>query len=108
MMQANQTAVPVSQTQDKELVQVQQNINKVLRNLNNQIVQLQTNVNQLMILGEIKFSNLTLGEFQHLAGDDWIQANGQSAVGTLYSSTYGFNVVPNISLAGTNAFIKVN
>jgi len=46
-MVANQTQIPVIQTNSAELTQVQQNINKVLRNLFNQIsqIQAQTGIN---------------------------------------------------------------
>lgn len=107
-MSGNQTQIPVIQTPDANQTQVQQNANKVLRNLNNQIISLNTLVNQMEIIGEIKFSPLTLSQFQAVAGVDWIEANGQSSVGTKYASLYGFKTVPTISVTGTNAYIKVN
>lgn len=88
--------------------QLQQNANKVLRNIYGQLVPIQDFVTQNTIIGEIKFSPLTLAQFQAVAGDTWIAANGQSSVGTKYASQYGQNTVPNISVTGTNAFIKVN
>lgn len=105
---ANQTQIPVIQTPDANQTQLQQNTNKVLRNLNNQIVDIQTFVNQNNIIGEIKLSHVSLSDWQAVAGTDWIAANGQSCVGTKYASQYGFNTVPNISITGTNAYIKVN
>lgn len=105
---ANQTAIPIIQVSEKDLVQIQQNINKVLRNLNNQIVDLQTQVSQLGVLGEIRFSALTLAQWQAETSTDWILANGQSSVGTIYANRYSLNTVPNISVSGTNAYIKVN
>ena len=105
---ANQVQIPVIQTEDKDLTQVQQNTNKVLRNLNDQIVLLQDAMSLLTIIGEIKFAPLTLEQFQEVAGPTWIAANGQSSVGTTYALKFGVNTVPTISLAGTNAYIKVN
>lgn len=107
-MSANQTQIPVIQTPDGNLTQIQQNSNKVLRNLNNQITNIQTDLNELLIIGEIKFSPLSLVQFQAQAGNDWILANGQSAVGTQYAVMFKVTTVPNISVSGTNAFIKVN
>jgi hypothetical protein len=104
----NQVQVPVIQSQDPTMTQVQQNANKVFRNINNQVVDLQNQVSQMEIIGEIKFSPISLAQFQAIAGDTWILANGQSSVGTKYASLYGFNTVPTITVAGTNAFIKVN
>lgn len=105
---ANQTNIPIFQTNNGALNLVQQNINKVFKNIYNQIVSNQETLNQMTILGEIKFSPLTLVQFQDQAGTNWIEANGQSSVGTLYAQTYKLNTVPNISVSGTNAFIKVN
>jgi hypothetical protein len=105
---ANQTQIPSIQTPDNSLNQVQQNINKVFRNLNNQLINLSGEVNDLMIIGEVKFAPLTLLQFQAQAGSDWIIANGQSAVGTQYALMFKVNVVPNISVSGLTAFIKVN
>jgi len=105
---SNQVQIPYLQTPDNSLNQVQQNINKVLRNLNNQIVSINDSVEQLEIIGEIKLANLTLSQFQSTAGTNWILANGQSSVGTAYAQLTGNQTVPNISVSGTTAFIKVN
>jgi len=107
-MSANQVNIPYLQTQDSGLNQVQQNINKVLNNQDNKIIDLQASVNEMIILGEVKFSPITLEEFQAVAGTTWILANGQTCVGTDYSQEFSQNTVPNISVSGTNAFIKVN
>lgn len=104
----NQTQIPIIQTPDGNTTQIQQNSNKVLRNLNNQITSLQLDVNEMILIGEIKFANLTLSQFQKTAGTDWILANGQSSVGTQYALLTGNKVVPNISVTGTTAFIRVN
>lgn len=104
----NQVQVPVIQNIDSSTTQIQQNANKVLRNLNNQINTLQTQVSQMEILGEVKLANLTLAQFQNIAGKDWVLADGSSCVDTDYSRLTGNNTVPNISVTGTTAFIKVN
>lgn len=104
----NQVQVPIIQTSDANLTQIQQNANKVLRNLTGQITSLQTSVSQMTIVGEIKLAGLTLTQFQGIAGMDWVLANGQSSVGTAYETLTGNKVVPNISVSGSTAFIKVN
>ena len=108
MIQSTQSQIPVIQTADPYLVQTQININKILRSLNSQISSLQEFVGETTIIGEIKFANLTLAEFQSVAGDYWILANGQTCVGTSYSGLTKNNTVPNISVTGTTAFIRVN
>lgn len=107
-MSGNQRQIPVIQTPDSNITQIQQNSNKVLRNLSNQVDSLNTSVDQLTILGEIKLASLTLAQFQSVAGTDWIAANGQSSVGTAYANLTKNLVVPNITVTGANAFIKVN
>lgn len=105
---SNQVQIPAVQTPNDSLNQVQQNINKVLRNLSGQISTLTSSVDEMEIIGEIKFASITLAQFQAQAGTGWIAANGQSAVGTQYAVLFKTNNVPNISLTGANAFIKVN
>jgi len=104
----NQVQVPVIQTPDQNVTLLQQNSNKVLRNLNNQINDLQVLVNETEIIGEIKIASLTLAQFQSVAGTGWILANGQSSVGTQYAKLTGNNTVPTITVAGATTFIKVN
>src|SRR5258706_4178591 len=105
---SNQIQIPLIHCKDGNLTQTQTNTNKVVSNLNNQIVALQNSVNQLTILGEIKLSPLTLAQVQNEAGNTLILANGQSVVDTEYAKLTGINVDPNITISGTNAFIKVN
>lgn len=107
-MAANQVQIPVIQIQDASLTQVQQNVNKVLRNINNQVVMQQSLLDQTNIVGEIKIANLTLAEFQSVASADWVLCDGASCVGTKYSLLTGNNVVPTLSLGSVNNFIKVN
>lgn len=104
----NQTQLPLIQTDDATVTQLQQNANKVLRNLNNQIVDLETFMDQMTIVGEIKIANLTTAQFQSVAGTNWILSNGQSSVGTAYSLLTGNNTVPNLTVGGINTFIRVN
>lgn len=105
---ANQVQISSITTEDDALNQVQQNINKVLRNLNNQIVSIQTFVSQSDILGEIKIANLTQPMFQGIAGNNWLLCNGQDCVDTDYSRLTGLNVVPTLTVGGFNTFIRVN
>ncbi|SRR6266403_2023100 len=108
MTQSNQVQIPAIQTSNDALNQVQQNINKVLRNLNGQIQTLTLDMDNLTIIGEVKFASLTLPQFQSQAGNNWILANGQSSVGTQYAILFKTNVVPNVSVSGITAFIRVN
>lgn len=107
-MAGNQVQIPVIQSKDGDVTQLQQNTNKVLRNINNQITSVQASINEMTILGEIKLASLSLTQFQIIAGTNWIAANGQSSVGTAYQALTLNQTVPNISVTGTNAFIKVN
>jgi len=106
-MSANQVQIPVIQTGD-HLTQIQQNVNKVLNNLNAQVVTLQTTVNALQGIGDIGFASLTLAQYQSVHGKGWVLANGQSSVGTAYEALTLNKTVPNITLTGATAFIKVN
>lgn len=105
---ANQVQVPVIQTSVNSLTQVQQNTNKVLRNINNQVVSIQNSLDTIQGLGDVIFSPLTLIQFQSIHSTDWIVANGQSAVGTAYETLTMNKTVPTITLSGATAYIKVN
>jgi len=105
---ANQRQIPVIQHPDSTVVQLQQNTNKVFRNVSNQVTEAQTSINEMTIIGEIKLASLTLSQFQSVAGTNWIAANGQSSVGSKYASLTGNNTVPTISVSGANAYIRVN
>lgn len=107
-MAANQTKIPVMQTPLGPVNLIQQNVNKVFKNLNNQITTATTDINQMTILGEVKLAALTLSQFQTIAGTNWILANGQSSVGTAYETLTGNKTVPTVTVTGTTSFIKVN
>lgn len=107
-MAANQRQIPVIQTENGTVTQLQQNSNKVLRNLSNNIDSIQTAIDEMTIVGEIKIANLSESQFQNIAGTNWLLANGQSCVDTNYSRLTGNKVVPTTSLTGINAFIRVN
>ena len=104
---SNQVQIPLVQTQDNNLNQIQQNVNKVLRNIYNQLTDVQIMTMQMEIVGEIKYANLTLDQFQDAAGSDWVLCDGGSCIGTSYALLTGNNTVPNIA-GPPNAFIKVN
>lgn len=107
-MQANQVQIPVIQSQNMDIVQLQQNANKVLRNINNQVGYVQTAINEMTIIGEVKIANLTVDQFQAITGNNWLLCNGQSCVNTAYSKLTGNNTVPTLSLGSVNNFIRVN
>lgn len=108
-MDANQTQIPVIQTKDANLTQIQQNTNKVFRNINNKLVEVEVSVSTSKIIGEIKIFNLTVAQLQDVSvAGDWLLCNGQSCVDTKYSKLTGNNTVPNIALGSINTFIRVN
>lgn len=107
-MANNQIQISSVTTTNNDLNQVQQNVNKVFRNLSIQIESSSEAISEMTIVGEIKLADLTISQFQGVAGKDWILANGQSSVGTAYQQLTGNTTVPTISVAGTNAFIRVN
>lgn len=107
MAQANQTQIPVIQTGDTA-TQIQQNVNKVIRNAINQLVTLQNATSLIQAVGDIILSPLTLAQFQATHGNTWIIANGQSSVGTAYQALTLNQVVPSITVTNATAFIKVN
>ena len=107
-MSGNQLSIPVIQNETPGLVQAQQNVNKVFKNLTNQVTSLQSTVSQIQGIGDIIFSPLTLSQFQTEHGSNWIIANGQSSVGTGYEKLTGNKTVPTVTLTGATAFIKVN
>lgn len=107
-MGANQTQIPVIQVPDPSLVQIQQNVNKIFVNFFNQLVGVKNAVNAFQGVGDIGFSALGLAQYQAVHGKQWIQANGQSSVGTAFQALTTLLVVPNITLAGCNAYVKVN
>lgn len=107
MSNANQVQIPIIQTGDN-VTQVQQNTNKVLRNIYNQVTSLISSTAQIQGIGDVILSPLNLIQFQNIHSDSWILANGQSSVGTKYQTLTGILTVPTISVAGTNAYIKVD
>lgn len=107
-MGANQRQIPVIQTSNGDITQIQQNTNKVLRNISDQADQLQIQLDETDIIGEIKIANLSEAIFQGIAGDAWLICNGQSCVDTAYSKLTGLNVVPTLVVGGINTFIKVD
>jgi hypothetical protein len=105
---ANQTNIQYIQTQDPALNQVQQNVNRVFNNIYGKLAPLQTQLSTFQGLGDIQLSALNLTQFQSVHGKTWIEANGQSSVGTAYQAFTMNNTVPTISVSGANAYIKVN
>jgi len=109
---AGAVQIPVIQTGDKNIVQLQQNTNKVFSSLSSDISNLQDSMLKETIVGEIKLAALTVTEFQSVAGSNWLLCNGQSCVNTSYSGLTGQNTVPTIvapfGVAYVNAFIRVS
>lgn len=108
----NQTQIPVIQMDEKNTVQIQQNVNKVLRYLQLQITGVTEMLNAMTIIGEIKISSLTEEQFQEIAGDNWQECDGGSCVGSKYSLLTGNNVLPTITSPlgdpGSIAMIRID
>ncbi len=62
----------------------------------------------MTIVGEVKIANLTVEQFQAIAGTNWLLTNGQSCVDTAYSKLTGNNTVPTLTLGSVNNFIRVD
>lgn len=107
-MSGNQRQIPVIQTADANITQLQQNSNKVLRNISNQAISIQNSIDEMTIIGEVKIANLTVAQFQSIAGTNWLLTNGQSCVDTAYARLTGNKTVPTISLGSLNNFIRVD
>lgn len=105
---ANQRQIPVIQTENQSVTQLQQNSNKVIRNISNNVDLAQKSIDEMTIIGEVKIANLTVVQFQNISGTNWLLTNGQSCVDTAYSRLTGNNTVPNISLGSINNFIRVD
>lgn len=106
---ANQVQIPILQTPDPIVQQLQTNVNKVFKNTYDQANSTAASVEAMTIIGEIKTAALNTTQFQAVAGMDWLFCNGQSCVGTTYSKLTGRNTVPNITPVGpVNSFILVN
>lgn len=108
MIPSTPNQIPVIQSKDKDLVQTQTNVNRILRTVNNQISNVEDSVVNGTIIGEVKFASLTIEQFQSVSSSDWILANGQFCIGTAYAALTKNNSVPTITVSGANAFIKVN
>lgn len=108
-MSGNQTQIPVIQSSDaSDLTQIQQNTNKVLRNIYNQLTTIQIQADEAEIIGEIKVANISVSTFQSMAGTNWVLCDGASCVGSSYSQLTGNNNVPNVSIGSFNSFIRIN
>lgn len=101
-MVVNTVTTQTVQTTDRNVNQLQHNINASLTSLGNEI-------NKVTIIGEMKLAPLTLAQFQQQAGPGWVLCNGASCVGTQYNKNTNALTVPNQAALGTaNYFIRVN
>ena len=97
---SDQVQIAIFKSDNNDINQIQQNVNKVLRNLSQRI--------ETDKLGDVRFSTLNLSQFLAAHGQGWIAANGQNCQDTAYGALFVQKTVPNIVVAGTNAYIKVN
>jgi len=95
-------ALPIVQTTDRNVNQLQTNINQAIQQVANAVY-------LVTIIGEIKLSPLTLAQFQEQSGPQWVLCNGQTCTGSTYSSLTNNQKVPNISdLNGSHYYIRIN
>lgn len=95
-------AFPKVQTQSREVNQLQNNAIAAVQ-------QVSSSIKKVSIIGEIKYSTLSLTQFQQQVGSDWVACNGASCVGSDYNILTGLLAVPNIAAVdGVNAFIRTN
>ena len=93
---------PTIQTTNQETNRIQNNTNTALASLAQQ-------VSQVTLIGEIKYSTLTLDQVQRQLGNSWVAANGATCSNTTYNQITGFTKLPNIPTAsGISAFIRIN
>jgi hypothetical protein len=87
-----------------------QNLNRIQNNIANTFNDVGNDINLISIVGEVKFSPLTLSQFQQQAGIVWVKADGiTSVVNTQYNKLTNALVAPNVTApAGTNAYIRIN
>lgn len=115
-MSGNQTQIPVIQTQDSELIQVQQNVNKVLRNLFNQITNAANSSNLIVdangiLVGTVPELNVIQGTDISVSGvfnvplnrvDLTITSTGGSGSGTVTSVAFSDgSTAPIFSVSGS-------
>ena len=62
------------------------------------------------VIGETRRGDFTVAYFQGIMGVNWIEADGQSSVGTAYEAETGNSVVPSLSpdAEGNTVMIRVN
>lgn len=92
-MANNQTQIPVIIHPDPAVVQLQQNVNKVLRSLNSSL----SNLSSTPYLPEVKMAFCTETQFQASYGTNWILCDGRNVAGSSYSSFPGnTNFIPDM------------
>ena len=90
------------QTPDRTINQLQNNILTTFNQVGN-------DVNTLVLIGEIKYSPLTLAQVQQQLGASWVACNGATAVGSTYQQLTGALTVPNLTpVSGISAYIRIN
>lgn len=95
-------ALPIVQTTDRNVNQLQTNVNQAIQQVANAVF-------LVTIIGEVKLSPLTLAEFQNQTGKQWVLCDGSNVNGSTYTMLTNNQKVPNISkLAGCSYYIRIN
>ncbi len=91
------------QTDDQKLNRIQTNLSNAFRDVGNF-------VSQTSLIGEVKFSPLSLAQFQQQVGSGWVNADGVTGVlRSSYNKLTNALVAPMVTAPlGTNAYIRIN
>ena len=102
-MVSTTTVFPKIQTSNQELNRIQNNTANTVNSVTNQI-------SQISVIGEVKFSPLTLTQFQQQAGVGWVAADGTtSVINSAYNKLTNALVAPHVTApSGSNAFLRIN
>jgi hypothetical protein len=87
-----------------------QELNRIQTNLGNTFSSVSNLFSQVSVIGEVKFSPLSLEQFQQQVGPSWVSADGVTSVlRTTYNTLTNALVAPLVTAPiGTNAYIRVN
>ena len=85
-------------------------INQIQDSMITSFSDVQRALNNATIIGEVKMSPLTEGQFQAQSGINWVLMQGQNVQTSQYSKITGNKTVPpaNVTVPNMNFFIRIN
>jgi hypothetical protein len=92
-MTYNQTQIPVLIHPDPVVTQLQQNVNRVLRNIASNSSSTPT---PSTAIGEVKSAFLTESQFQSQMGTNWVLCDGRSVTGSAFAALFGSSTLPDM------------